>query len=445
MITLLSACVSNDLNNNLDTKVVASQNIIKFSWDEAHPFANEYQNSTILLVAEYLEQNNHGNIRPVSQILARSNLNTYNILGSKTFSLPLTLRSVPVENNICLYLQVNNKAVPVRAAGRGDTARFSYPSWSKQISHLTKQEFNQQNMRQAEQNLAAINNAINKLNRAKKERIAEFNRQLLDTTKTSVQVNERADCDNIYLQAGIIEKPYGVVEQDEILQTAQRNCMYKSYRGIEIVSKYKKLGYVSVLPIIILSRDKFKLDTASLNSKEQKGLANFSKMFTAHYPYIKSGSNFKPHYGDQSINDQNIKVSEFSSELARKSISSILSGKKLNETQKKSISKRIGVELVAVEQCIAEGVNQLTTKRKAWELQNKAMPERVKARQNFVVNQCHNMFEEGNYDLAKLEQQQIKATDTLAAIQVSNKDQSQPVSTSTNEIELNQQVCSLGI
>ena len=374
-------------------------------------------------MAEYREKGADNRIRPVRQIVAQSRHHGYQLPNTKVFTLPMTVRSAPADDTICLYLQVNNKAIPIRAAGNGDTARFRYAPWSKLVSGNTQQQYTKANLNQAQINVQAAQQALTNAKRQHKAQLNEFNQQLKDVTLVKHTVATAPQCQDIQVNAVAAKQPYDVVSAKDINKYAERNCVYRIYNGIDMFKK-EYFNFVSVLPFSFSEVIDLDIDKSILSTAEKAKYKRLNKIYVEHYPFIKRGSGFKPHYGKNTYVDQSIRVSGFSADSAKSVYAAIKTGIPLTKASQDNAIKRIGVELAAVEQCIVEGKNQLTTKLNAWNIQQAATPKRLKAKKALFVNRCHALFDKHARQLTTLKAHHQNAVEVLSGVKQQVSEQS---------------------
>ncbi len=438
---ILASCVSTELNNQLGTEVVGKGTQIEFTWDADHPFAQQYARQNIVLVAEYLELDQNGRSKPVRQILSRSN-NQFAEIRKKVFSLPAQLRSIPASANVCLYLQMNRQAIPLRNAGNFDTARFQYAEWAQLVASSTGRNLLSQDIALAERNLAIAERNLETALIQQNQSIDDFNQQLAsENLAQAITIYDASDCKNISVAAMEQNKPFDVLEKEKHLPTALNVCAARAFNSVlfaDAIAK-QKIPSVRLLPSITklnkgnLDALKLRLDDARKQQLQifTQSLVNFVK---------NTNSNYKPEIGSR--NDL-LPVSSYTSQRQEEVLRAMSASEALSNTHLKLAVEVASNELEEFRSCVVEGQQQLQTKYEAWQKRLASSPDRVDAKSQFILQKCESLFTDNQERLRQFKQQEQAADEALTSLQARFDQLSTAPQLPAQSEVLNQQVCSL--
>lgn len=434
---ILTACVSTELDSNLDTQVVAQNNQIKFSWDKKHPFAKEYAQGTMSLIAEYQEVTLNGKTKPVRQIIARSYQRRQSIENPRIFTLPNKLSSMSNSENICLYLSINRRPIPIRASSASDTARFSYPQWQQLVVTNTKNQIINSELSTATNNLRYAEQQLETKQRQFQHHINDFNQQLQqENLVQNVNIQNSSQCASLRIAGSNLVKPHDVVEQENITTTANKVCTHRAKVGME-------KGYanvISVLPYSFLKAAKQPVKTSDMTPIRKKQYQAFRSTFIKYYDTIGKNSSYQPELGKKS---DSISISSYSKDLQMKAYKYLTGDKRLNDKENEIITKIVSVELEAFGTCVVEGEKQLTTKLLAWQNKVKSTPSRDTAKESFLRKKCQALFKENEVVLNQLSQEKQKATSDLERTKKLIAQGNSTMQLPPQDTVLNQNSCSL--
>ena len=438
---MLASCVSTELNSQLGTEVVGKGSQIEFTWDADHPFAQQYARQNIVLVAEYLELDQSGRSKPVRQVLSRSN-NQFAEIRKKVFSLPPQLRSIPASSNVCLYLQMNRQAIPLRNAGKFDTARFKYAEWSQLVATSTGRRLLSQDIATAERNLAIAERNLETSLNQQNQSIDDFNQQLAsENLAQAITIYEASDCKNITVAATEQSKPFDVLEIEQHLPTALNVCAARAFNSVRFAEAIAKqeIPSVRLLPSII-KLNKTNLDAliGRLDSQRKQQLQIFTQSFLRFVQ--NTNSNFKPEIGSR--NDL-LPVSEYTYQRQDTVLRALGASQVANEAQLTLGVEVVSNELEEFKSCVVEGQQQLKTKYEAWQKRIASSPNRIDAKTQFIVQKCESMFTDNQQRLREFKQQEEAADETLTKLQARFDQLGLAPNLPTQSAALNEQVCSL--
>ncbi len=408
-VMLVGSCKSTRLNDNLGTRVSAQGTQVVFEWAENHPFAADFARQPVQLVAEYTELGADGRTRPVRQVLSQAD-NRLAELRQKVFSLPQQLLSVPDNSNICLYLQMQRSPVPVRAAGRSDTARFAYPQWQQLVAGTTRQNILQRELGLAQQNLAIASQNVKNAQQQHMAQLKDYNQQLAaEPLHSPVVVADAAGCSMISVQPASLQTPWDVVAPDQIPQTAAQICMHRAFNSY---------GHFShpVLSLLPWALDPEHLGRVQ-NALEQQQLAFFNNVFIVlarSYSRKYKDTPYRPELGAA---EEIIEVNKNAFVSRNKIWDTINSQTTLTAEQATLLRSVFAHEIQEFKSCISEGETQLQTKYSAWQQRKAAIPQRALARTQFLAEKCQLLFSSNNSKIQALTQQQNQAETLVATLQ----------------------------
>lgn len=438
---VLGSCVSTELNNQLGTEVIGKGSQIEFTWDTEHPFAQQYARQNVVLVAEYLELDQRNRAKPVRQILSRSN-NQFIEINKKVFTLPPQLRSVPSSANICLYLQMNRQAIPLRTAGSFDTARFQYTEWAQLVASSTGRKLLSQDIAIAERNLATAERNLETALNQQNQSIDDFNQQLASENLTQeVTIYDSNDCKRIKVAAAEQTKPFDVLAKEQHLPTALNVCAARAFNSVRFAKAIAKqeIPSVRLLPAITkLNQTNLNALIARLDDSRRQQLQVFTESFLR---FVRSSdSSFKPEIGSR--NDL-LPVSAYTFQRQNLVLEALSASSSASDSE-----LRLGVEVISNEleefrSCVIEGQQQLKTKFNAWQKRITSNPDRVDAKNQFIVQKCESMFTNNQQRLLQFKQQEEVADESLAKLQARFDQLSSAPALPAQTLALNQQVCSL--
>ena len=384
---------------------------IEFTWDADHPFAQQYARQNIVLVAEYIELGQDGRSKPVRQVLSRSN-NQFVEIRKKVFSLPAQLRSIPASSNVCLYLQMNRQAIPLRNAGNFDTARFQYAEWAQLVASSTGRS------------------------------IDDFNQQLRsENLAQEVTIYDASDCKNISVAATEQNKPFDVLEKDLHLSTALNVCAARAYNSIRFAEQIAKqeIPSVRLLPSIIkLNKTNLEALIEKLDAPRKQQLQVFTQSFMGFVQ--NTNANFKPALGSR--NDL-LPVSAYTFQRQNAVLNALSANQPVNEAQLTLGVEVVSNELEEFKSCVVEGQQQLKTKYEAWQKRIASSPDRVDAKTQFIVQKCESMFTDNQQRLRQFKQQEESADETLTQLQARLDQLALAPNLPVQSAALNDQICSL--
>lgn len=422
LLVFLGACATAKLNQNLDTKVTSIGRSITLSWSEQHPFANEYNQQNISLVAEYKEQYRGGQVRPVRQIIGTRN--RYNRTANATaFELPESLRSLPAAGPVCLYFESNRRAIPIRSSGANGTARFQHREWADMVGNKMKKVMVEKDLRVAVENVKVVNQSLSNLVVKNTNRLKDYNQRILNENLAyPVNIKNQNDCSGIQLAPQELKKPRDVFKIADISGAAEKICAHRSKVGVGY------LGKVSVLPYAFAVK---KIDVANLFSNRKKQLESFSKIFIKHYANVGPKSDFQPELGAKV---SHIGISSYVKPMQIEAYKYLDQSTPMSKEQKNLVNKVVGIELEAFENCVSESKQQLKTKSLSWKAKLATAPEREVAKEKFVTKQCNALFIENEKTSLRLERDKKKADNDLQRIQAQAEEISgiKPLSLNSN-------------
>ena len=401
-IVLISSCKTTSLNDNLGTKVSAQGSQVVFEWAENHPFANDYARQPMQLVAEYTELTADGRTRPVRQIVSNAD-NRLTEIRQKVFVLPSQLRSVPDNDNICLYLQVQRNLIPVRAAGAADTARFAYPHWQQQVASTTHQNILQRDLQLAQQNLAVASQNVSDAHQQYQAQLVDYNQQLAtETLQHPLEITSVASCDNISVEPASLQIPRDVVAPDQIPDTAARICVHRAKQSALVLRYTTTLNAQSLQKL-----------NESVEGAQKNFLQHFARLEAVYDQHTKNRQ-YQPELG--SVDDY-IGVSPYVRKLQSDVLSSIRSSNPFTSEQTKTLRSVLAHEIQEFKSCMSEGELQLLTKYQAWQQRKNAIPERALARTEFLIDKCKLLFHTTSSKIETLSKQQSSAESILIKLQ----------------------------
>jgi hypothetical protein len=208
----LAGCAASDLDGNAAVLVSGDATSTEFSWAADHPWVRQFQaqGSRIRLYAQYRSAG-----QPVEQDLGAG---TPVSAAQLRYRLPTTLRAVPDDGAVCLFLSTSRTgaAIPVRlsAKAQGDTARFRNPAWEGQVRTSTRSSLVQRDIDELTQGIAALDRSISGVQQG----IA------------AMRVGSVADCPNAKRTAArnAQDDEPKVMSMDEIPDGAQRVCVRRA-------------------------------------------------------------------------------------------------------------------------------------------------------------------------------------------------------------------------
>jgi len=430
----MSGCVSNDINQNLDTEVTAFGNTVKFAWDPEHPFAHEYTRGQIKLIAEYLEVKNGQQSKPVKQILSIANSRSTTLENAKIFFLPSILKSIPESHHVCLYFEMNRQAIPIRQFNGNDTARFNYSAWGNLAGAKTQSKFVGTNLQQAQNNVNKIDQMIANTKFEHQQKLRDYNQQLnQENLSQQSTIDRREKCSTLSITAEKIEKPYDVVSHNNIQNTSEKICGHRA-----IVSTKFNRG-MFLLPLAFKNNIDLTPVIKIMKNARNEQYIKFNHILNEYRGAIGPNSNYLPELGSK---NQKIPVSSYLKDIKIDDLKALQAKGTLTEKQIQHLISVIGVELSAFDVCVSEANQQLLTKLDAWNKKLKSAPVRNKAKKAFILDKCEALFDETESLLTSLAKKRIDALATLQsmeALSVRAKTSHLP----TEAINLNQSHCQL--
>lgn len=432
----LVGCKSTGLNENLGTRVSAQGTNITFEWSENHPFATDYARQNIVLVAEYIEVGSDGRVKPVRQLISRSD-NSLVEIRKKVFTLPDMLVSIPEQANICLLLEMNRRPVPVRAAGAADTARFAYPNWQQRVSANTKSRILAGHMQQAEQNLATASQNIEKALSQHLLEIADFNQQLqTEQLESPITVSEAANCNAIHAKPESLQTPQDVIAPEQQRAVAAQICTHRTFNK----SRYVSGTELVLLPAALMFNDEELQKLAAVLVKEQIDFFNRFYNLAIDYFAEYKDKRYIPELGHPS---DAIPVSGYTAGLQQQALNAIKSAEPLSAEQANRVHSVFGNEMQEFSNCVIEAEVQLKTKHDAWQLRKTAIPERAQARSRFLAEKCQLLFSENLDRMQILKQQETQAEQQFTRLQQQMRDGASGSGLAEKVVTLNPLSCKL--
>ena len=440
-IICFAGCKSTALDNNLDTQILASGSKIEFNWQDTHPFAKDYASQQIVLVAEYVEVSLDGATKPVRQVISRSN-NRLTEINKKIFTLPSSMPSRVNTPNICLYLQMNRQAIPIRAANNADTARFSYPAWQTLVAGNTNQQIISQNLKVAERNLTTAEENIDRALAQQNQAIDDFNEQLSqDNTAQSPIIYDAKDCQHINVNTKKLIQPRDIIAPNKRQSTAFNICAARAYNSVKYARQIssKKIPAVKLLPFSI----KFNQQNLSkvIANFDKNRLEQFKVFHQTYEHFLKNiAQSYTPELGSK--NDI-LPISEYNFQLQSQAYSALISKNALTQEQINIVNEVYSNELEEFKSRVIEGQNQLKTKFEAWEIRKKAYPNRIKARKSFLKEKCDNLFSQNKQQLQILKRQETAADKELTALKQQFQQSNNTIALSDSNLILNGKTCQI--
>jgi hypothetical protein len=424
LTSLLFSCASTSLNNNLDTTVEGKGNNLVFSWTDQHPFAQNYKTARMQLIAEYQELDMNGNTRPVKQVVANRSRD-FPELNSKVFTLPRNLRSIPESENVCLYIAMNNQAIPVRASSGGqESSRFAFPLWQKNVYENTKGDYFNQAKRQAESNFQSAKDSEFKAKNSPFHELNNLNSVLQRENLAGVtQVNSVEDCEKLYIQPKRIAKTPDIIAEEDIQNAAASICTDASFYFFDhyirkaIAAKTKeqtdnlvswfssRIDLALILPMIYRNQNQLKKNgffespyfTAIKVYYEQ-----FEKSAELAKRYMQSNNVYKPE-------DINIWSSQYAVDAGKVNIFTNLMGLSDKAFTQAQIKEVVINEWTEISYCTYDMVKHLNTKRKSYQLNLENAPKRAIASTKYFRNYCATTFQNHEATVEKFTQQREEA------------------------------------
>jgi hypothetical protein len=458
MLLSISACASTSLDNNLDTTVEGKGNNIVFSWTNQHPFAQNYKTARMQLIAEYRELDMDGNTRPVKQVVSRMSRD-FPEINSKVFTLPQKLGSIPDTTNVCLYIAMNNQAVPVRTSVNGkESSRFAFPLWQQSVYKDTKEDFYNQVKRRAEDNLRSARESEQKAISSPFHELNNFNAVLQRENVSGMnKVTKLDDCNSLLIEPKPIAKTLDILPADQIQSAAANICTNASlYSYDNYINKLAKastkdqrtaatnwlanrLNMALILPTIFRQQTALQaagfFDTPNFASiKSYYEL--FSQWATGAQKYQQKSNVYKPA-------DLRIWTSPYALEAGKVDIFMSLLGVSEKSFTPAQIKEVVINEWTEISYCTFDMVKHLNTKRKSYQLNLENAPKRAVASTKYFRNYCATVFENHDAVVKKYTQQRIEAERKLEELNKQLSPTSMANTEHPSEEILNQNYCKI--
>lgn len=425
---LFFACASTGLNNNLDTEVKGQNNRIVFSWSEDHPFANEYQRGRVSLISEYVQEDLNGNSTSVRQVISNAGRD-FNDLNTKVFTLPPALRSIPSNTNICLYLALNNQAIPVRTSKNvSETARFSYPKWQQNVYAKTRNDFASNVISQAEQQLQLAIEAETQATNAKFDDLNRFNKLLeLENNEGISKISTLEECEDIQIEQDVINKTKDIMNADFTRTAATAICTKASFWMLENYETRKRIHQrepnnfrdpatfeiAQVLPAMFYYINSLKKDDL-FETEQFKPIAKIYQAFEKFATLTKHYYGSNKYYHPEGFT---MHTSKYAHEAKQHDLFlSLVKGEIPSNVSEGQIREVVYNEHVEINNCIDDVTKHLNTKRQSYELNLLNAPKRALAATKYFVKSCKAKFEKREDVKQKFTQQRIDAEEQLAQL-----------------------------
>ncbi|MGQ8367346.1 hypothetical protein [Glaciecola sp. 1036] len=456
IILLLQGCASTGLNEDLGTTIEGSGNKIVFTWSDDHPFAQLYKKRKIYLVAEYMEENQNGKIRPVRQVIPTPPQEFID-LNTKVFQLPNQLRSIPHNQKICLHLSMDNKPIPVRSnSGNGETSRFSFPAWQQLVFNTTKDTYEEKTISlakyQYEQAKAAEQSALN----AEFGDLKNLNTILkAENTVLKTAINTREDCNAIEIVADKPKLTGDVMPEELIPIAATAICTQSSTFFLDYYDSRKEYfdGYrnnrnavlkdpdnfklIQVLPAMLLNLKNKEIINHPIFSDVQDELNQYLMHFNIYVKYFDTEGVYKPRKDYLSTSKYALEAGQFDIFAA------LIDGKTPTNVSRENVTEVVMHELMELNNCIADTTVHFRTKKQSYDLNLINAPQRAIASSKYFVKACKAAFDNREETAKKFTEQRINAEKKLRDIEakIALRESSSPMSSSKQK--LNQQLCSI--
>ena len=206
VVAVLGGGCATSLGEGVGVQVIARGNTLQLSWDERHGWQNQLSSRGAEVVAEY-EVEGRGFVR---ESVAHGRREGDRTIG---FTLPTSLRNVPVKD-VCLYIQLpGNRLLPVRqAAGGRDTARFRYAAWEGMVTSNVEQRALNEDVQVLSRHLAQLTEQYQRRTAAMQQR------GWADPNACGSQQVARTEAER---------QPVGVMPADQREPAARKVCVHR--------------------------------------------------------------------------------------------------------------------------------------------------------------------------------------------------------------------------
>ncbi|MFQ3248642.1 MAG: hypothetical protein ACI9O6_000444 [Glaciecola sp.] len=454
---MLSSCASTSLDNNLDTKIEGKGNSVVFSWTDQHPFAQNYKTARMQLIAEYQELDMNGNTRPVKQVVANMSRD-FPELNSKVFGLPRKLRSIPESSNVCLYIAMNNQAIPVRAStGGNESSRFAFPLWQQNVFEQTKGDFFNQIKNKAESNLRSARDSEYKAKNSPFHELNNLNNVLQRENLAGIsKVSSMEDCDKLYIEPKFVAKTPDILPAEDIQTAAASICTDASFyffdnyinRAVAAKTKeqidelipwfYNRIDLALILPMIYRNQTQLKqngfFETANFTAIKDY-YEQFVQSAEQAQKYMQKSNAYKP-------DGINIWSSQYAVEAGKVSIFTNLMGLSDKAFTPAQIKEVVINEWTEISYCTFDMVKHLNTKRRSYQLNLENAPKRAIASTKYFRNYCATTFDNHEATVEKYTQQREEAEKKLDELNKQMAPTGSKTQYSSEEV-LNQKACKI--